>query len=233
MLKESLRYIASTLCTFLSIRLAPEWSDGFVTLARAQRELGEVELALQNMQTAYTLRLAQDTQQQTNGYRVRSGDITNSSDNMFDGGEGGEGGELEASVTSICGVMSTSTDSNVGDIEMELAELQGLVMELEKRREAYLEELLRNEEAKRNEDERLQGKGSEESDVEEAHQDPQQQHSGSGDGIALCRPSGGGYLCHPARQEDRGECRRCLMNLTSRVRVGVVPPSSNSSSQLK
>jgi hypothetical protein len=36
-------------------RLAPLWPEGFVTLARAQREFGEIELALVSMQTAITL----------------------------------------------------------------------------------------------------------------------------------------------------------------------------------
>lgn len=37
------------------VRLAPTWSEGFVTLARAQREFGELELAQTNMQTAQSL----------------------------------------------------------------------------------------------------------------------------------------------------------------------------------
>lgn len=37
------------------VKLAPTWSEGFVTLARAQREFGELELAQTNMQTAQSL----------------------------------------------------------------------------------------------------------------------------------------------------------------------------------
>jgi tetratricopeptide (TPR) repeat protein len=37
------------------VRLAPSWPEGFVTLARAQREFGEIELAHANMQKAAVL----------------------------------------------------------------------------------------------------------------------------------------------------------------------------------
>ena len=37
------------------VRIAPLWSEGFVTLARAQREFGEIELAFENMQRAIAL----------------------------------------------------------------------------------------------------------------------------------------------------------------------------------
>jgi tetratricopeptide (TPR) repeat protein len=37
------------------VRLAPAWSEGYVSLARAQREFGEIEWALGNMQTAQGL----------------------------------------------------------------------------------------------------------------------------------------------------------------------------------
>ena len=38
-----------------AVRLAPSWAEGFVTLARAQREFGEIELALANMKMANKL----------------------------------------------------------------------------------------------------------------------------------------------------------------------------------
>ena len=36
-------------------RLAPDWPEGFVTLARAQREFGEIEMAVENMKKALSL----------------------------------------------------------------------------------------------------------------------------------------------------------------------------------
>jgi tetratricopeptide (TPR) repeat protein len=37
------------------IRIAPGWADGYVTLARAQREFGEPELALDNLKMARSI----------------------------------------------------------------------------------------------------------------------------------------------------------------------------------
>lgn len=41
-----------------AVQIAPEWSEGYLTLSRAQREFGEPEIALETIQKGITLGLS-------------------------------------------------------------------------------------------------------------------------------------------------------------------------------
>ena len=143
-------------------RLAPHWSDGFVTLARAQREMGEVELSLQNMQQAKQLYLLTHCSEEKTEIPI-SPDLSTSDGIMHDHSIADRSGVNTESVankdndearhadcgkvmmplqdTALATVIVTTSDSDLNEIEEEIKELQDIVVELEKRREVYLEEI--------------------------------------------------------------------------------------------
>jgi tetratricopeptide (TPR) repeat protein len=85
-------------------RIAPGWADGYVTLARAQREFGEPELALANLNLAISIfhRRSSHSLEIFEEYPIHS------------------------------------SDSSLEEIQFELLELEGIVRQLEQRRQDYL-----------------------------------------------------------------------------------------------
>jgi hypothetical protein len=91
--------------------LAPTWPDGYLTLARAQREFGEPELALKNLKTAYSL--IHQRNLLTESIRVDGKIVISQSDSSLE--------EISAEMTEVEGIVKEMQDriKSRGELERE------------------------------------------------------------------------------------------------------------------